>query len=387
VRIRRYERVRQRATWPGIDLVYRLSGGALEYDVVVRPGADLRRARIALDGARDVRLDHNGALLATVGSEIVRQAPPAAFQGGRRLPARFVLHADETITFAVRGRDPDRTLTIDPVLGVSGFLGGWLHDEITDVAVDATGHVHVTGWTRSRDFATGNPLFGWHEWNAMCESDTCSDAFVAKYAPGGRSLVYLTLLSGAGEDAGSAIAADASGRAYVAGTTNSRDFPSRNAPQDGYGGGSYDGKAFVAKLAPDGSALEWSRHHGGSGTWGEDAYDIALDAAGSAYVAGTTDSMDLPTTAGAADRICTADPQDDPCREAWVVKYTSAGGLVYATYFGGDHAAEGAMGIDVDRAGRAVSRATRTARPTSRPRRARTTPRPTRTSPRRSPPA
>jgi outer membrane protein assembly factor BamB len=354
VRIRRYGRVRQRATWPGIDLVYRLSGAVLEYDVVVEPGADPSRARIALDGARDVRLDRDGALVARVGSGTVRQAPPVAFQGRRRLAARFVVHPDGTFSFAVRGRDPRRRLTIDPVLGVSGFIGGWLHDEATDVDVDPTGNVYVTGWTTSRDLAGANALFGWDEWNAMCQLDTCTDAFVAKYAPGGRSLVYLTLLSGNGDDRANAVAAGASGHAYVGGNTNSSDFPTRNAAQDRFGGGSSDGDAFVTKLAPDGSALEWSTYHGGGSSWGEIAHDIALDAAGSAYVTGHTDSTTFPTTASAADRVCTEDIYSPYCREAWVAKFTSTGGLAYSTYFGGEESGEHATGIAVDRAGRAV---------------------------------
>jgi hypothetical protein len=312
----------------------------------VRPGADLRRARIAFDGATDLRLD-GGALVARVGSETVRQAPPVAFQGPRRLPARFVLHADGTIGFAVRGRDPRKRLVIDPVLGVSGFIGGWIDDEVTDVDVDGAGNVYVTGWTRSRDFVTGNPLFGWDEWNAMCPGfETCVDAFVAKYAPGGRSLVYLTLLSGDRDDLGNAIAAGGSGHAYVAGVTTSTDFPLRNAAQASYG------EAFVAKLASDGSALEWSTRQGG-GSWDE-AHDIAVDAAGSAYVTGNTQDMEFPTTPNAADRVCSSDTYAPRCRETWVAKYTSSGGLVYSTLFGGDDAGEFARGIAVDRAGRAV---------------------------------
>jgi hypothetical protein len=303
--------VRQRRVWPGIDLVYRLAGEALEYDVVVRPGADLRSARIALDGASDVRLEADGALAARVGATTVRQAPPVAFQGARRLPARFVLHGDDTVSFAVSGRDPRRPLVIDPVLGVSGFLGGWLEDEITDVDLDGAGNVYVSGWTRSRDLAP----FGWDEWNAMCAFDTCTDAFVAKLAPGGRSLVYLTLLSGARDDRAEAVAAGGSGAAYVAGDSESSDFPATGT-----------GTAFAARLSADGTALEWADSRGGND---DVAIDIAVDPAGNAYVAGHTYAMDFPTTAGAADRVCSSREFTPECSEGWVAKYSLGWSLVF----------------------------------------------------------
>ena len=302
-RIPRFERVRQRDTWRGVDVVYRLTGAALEYDLVVRPGADLDRVRIALDGATQLHLDARGGLVAGVGHGSVRQAPPVAYQGGRRLPARFVLRGDGTVSFAVSGRDARRKLVIDPVLSVSGFMGGSFDEAASDVAVDAAGNVYVTGWTTSRDFPTRNPLFAWDEWNAVCGHDTCPDAFVAKYAPGGRQLVYATFLSGDRVDRGNGIAVDATGRAYVAGNTTSTDFPTRNAVQGEYRCGDPFGDAFVAKLAPDGSALEWSTYHGGCfGNLGDTARDIALDRSGNAYIAGYTDSFHFPTTPGAADR-------------------------------------------------------------------------------------
>ena len=321
-----------------------------------RPGADLGRARIALDGARDLRLDATAALVARVGSATVRQAAAGRVPGrpaaaGPLRPARARHVSFSRSAGATRaGAWSSTPCSASPASSAAGCT-----TRSPTSTVDATGNVYVTGWTRSRDFATGNALFGWDEWNAMCESDTCSDAFVAKYAPGGRSLVYLTLLSGDGEDRGNAIAADASGRAYVAGNTTSRDFPTRNAAQGGYGGGAFDGDAFVAKLAPDGSALEWSTYHGGSGTWGRGRLRHRPRRGGQRVrrrphrLAWT-----FPTTAGAADRVCTANRPSRAATRRGCVKYTSAGGRVYSTYFGGDEASEQAMGIAVDRAGRAV---------------------------------
>ncbi len=354
-RIPLFARVRQRAAWPGVDLLYRLTGAVLEYDVVVRAGADLGRVRIALDGARELRTDASGALLAEVGATTIRQAPPVAFQRGRRLAARFVLHGDRSVSFSVPERDPRRQLVIDPVLSLSGFAGGSFDEAAQDVDVDAAGNVYVTGWTTSRDMPTRNPLFGWDEWNAICGHDTCPDAFVAKYAPGGRSLIYATFLSGDRVDRGNGIAADAAGHAYVAGNTTSTDFPTRDAAQAEYRCGDPLGDAFVAKLAPDGAALRWSTYHGGCrGFLGESAQDVAVDAAGNAYVAGYTDSREFPTTAGAADRVCAPDAPNTFCGEAFAAKFSPGGALVFSTFFGGDGANESAQGVAVDSQGRVV---------------------------------
>ena len=253
------------------------------------------------------------------------------------------------------GRDPRRRLVIDPVLSLSGFVGGSFDEAAQDVDVDAAGNVYVTGWTTSRDLPTRNPLFGWDEWNAICGHDTCPDAFVAKYAPGGRSLVYATFLSGDRVDRGNAIAVDAAGHAYVAGNTTSTDFPTRNAVQGEYRCGDPLGDAFVAKLAPDGSRLEWSTYHGGCrGFLGDSANDVAVDNAGNAYISGYTDSREFPTTAGAADRVCAPDAPNTFCGEAFAAKFSAAGSLVFSTFFGGDEANESAQGIAVDSLGRVV---------------------------------
>ena len=169
-------------------------------------------------------------------------------------------------------------------LGGSGFEYGW------DVAVDAAGNAYMTGFTQSTNFPTAHAL--------QPTNHGGTDAFVAKINASGNAFVYSTYLGGSDTDLGTAIAADSSGNAYVGGYTKSKDFPTASAIQPTNHGG-FD--AFVAKISGDGSALLYSTYLGGKAN--ESIFDagyrdlgIAVDSAGSAYVAGTTKSTNFPKT-------------------------------------------------------------------------------------------
>src|SRR5258707_951960 len=116
------------------------------------------------------------------------------------------------------------------------------------------------------------------------------DAFVTKLNPAGSALVYSSFLGGANSDIAMSIAVDDLGSAYLAGYTNSTDFPLVGATQSSAGGG-YD--AFVAKLNASGSALDFSTYLGGN----KDDFgnQIARDGSGNIYVVGSTLSANLPT--------------------------------------------------------------------------------------------
>jgi hypothetical protein len=126
-------------------------------------------------------------------------------------------------------------------------------------------------------------------------------------------LNYSTLLGGDGEERAVDVVVDSTGSAYVTGTTS----PARVSSAD----------VFVAKVNPAGTALVYYRSIGGSGD--DSAVGIALGSAGQVYVAGTTTSNDFPTTPGAYRRAAGTSGRD-----AFVIKFSADGTVVYSTYLG-----------------------------------------------------
>ncbi|MBI2829078.1 MAG: SBBP repeat-containing protein, partial [Acidobacteria bacterium] len=161
-------------------------------------------------------------------------------------------------------------------------------------------------------------------------------------------LVYSTFLGGSGNDFGFRIAVDSAGNAYVTGGTDSTNFPGPGgiaAPKLGSSAKGAGGDVFVTKLNPAGTALVYSTYLGGSGNDG--GIGIAVDSAGNAYVTGTTNSADFPTTLGAFDVTFNG------VQDVFVTKLNPAGSaLVYSTYLGGS-GFERPNGIAVDSAGNA----------------------------------
>jgi hypothetical protein len=154
------------------------------------------------------------------------------------------------------------------------------------------------------------------------------------------ALAYAGYLGGNTSDQAFAIAVDANGDAYVAGSTESANLPVVNALQAKLKGTT---DAFVARVRADGSSLIYSTYLGGSGL--DVATAIALDAAGNAYVTGFTSSGDFPVTPGVVQKHMNGKAYD-----AFVAKISPTGALVYATYLGGTYV-DVANAIAVDAAG------------------------------------
>jgi hypothetical protein len=218
----------------------------------------------------------------------------------------------------------------------STFLGGANQDEGNGIAVQE-GRAYVTGNTQSTDFPTTPGSFDRTQ-------NGSEDAYVTKLNASGSALDYSTLWGGAEQERGEGIAVDRRGRAYVTGLTDSTDFPTtRGAFDRTFNGGGRD--AFVTKLNATGSRLAYSTYLGGTSGEGDD-YGIAVRL-GRAYVTGSTDSTDFPTTRGAFDRT------QNGSEDAYVTKLNAAGSaLVYSTFLGGTSFDQG-IDIAVNARGRA----------------------------------
>jgi uncharacterized protein (TIGR03437 family) len=321
-----YGRVRYTGVYPGIDLVYYGNEGNLEYDWILAPGADPQRIRMRFEGAGRLRIDKQGDLVIRSGKNEYRHKKPLIYQeaAGKRVAVagNWTLHGDEA-GFHLGVYDRGRELVIDPPLIYSTYYGGTGADYGYAVAVDSIGNTYIAGGAGSTNFG----ILG------------LEDAFVTKLRPNGSKL-YSSFFGGSGVDEARGIAVDVQGNVYVTGNTGSLDLPTKGAIQ-AKTGGSQD--AFVAKLNP-GGLLIYATYLGGSAN--ETASAIAIDAAGSAYVVGTTFSANFPTVA--AYQAAKGAQQD-----AFVAKINPGGtAWVYATYLGGNGADEG-YGIAVDAAGNA----------------------------------
>jgi len=168
-------------------------------------------------------------------------------------------------------------------------------------------------------------------------------------------LVYSTFLGGSGDDQGNAIAVDASGNAYVAGITNSSDFPSPNVIVGGTTKLSPSPSAvsppnpnllFIVKLDTSGSTLLFADYFGG--TSGNDwPSSIAVDSTGSAYVTGQAFSSDFPV-------LNAYQPALAGNSNAFLTKFAADGSsLVYSTYLGGNDN-DYAQAVAVDSTGEAI---------------------------------
>ena len=277
--------------WPGIDLHLYEQSGVLRSEFHLKPGARPSDVRLAYAGATQLSLDESGALLIHTGAGELRDAAPIAYQ--------------------------------------ESGLG----------RVEVQSRYSLNGTDARHRFA-------------FAVSDTYDRTRELIIDPG---IQYTTFIGGGSDEVGAGIAVDASGNAYIGGTTQSPDFPTTVGAFKRTGATNNFAEAFVSKLNASGTALVYSTFIGGSDM--EFGRRIAIDAAGNAYITGQTKSSNFPVTANAFDRTLNI-PQNCPrCAtdntDGFVTKLNASGSaLVYSTYLGGTDY-DSPRGIAVDAGGNA----------------------------------
>ena len=321
-----FRRVEVQDVYPGIDLTYRGTGGRLEFDFLVAPGADAEPIRLAFEGASSIEQVAQGELIIETGEGALRLRRPGVFQtiGGEQVEveAQFHLEDDSTVSFSLGAYREDYPLLIDPVVEYATFLGGLADDIVGGVAVDAEGNAYVATTTDSFDFPARNGF--------DLQYDLFTDVNVTKLTADGTDIFYSTFLGGDDIEAAHHIDVDAQGNAYVVGEHEKLgaplEFPITDGAFDATFNGGVDG--FITKIDGTGGALVYSTFLGSPAA--ESVKVVRVDDEGSVYVVGESDGS-FPTTVGAYDHVFNGGGAD-----GFLAKLNPAGSeLLYATYFGG----------------------------------------------------
>ena len=310
-----YQAVLYKEVYPGIDIKFYGNNRQMEYDIIVKPGADPDVVKFSCEGIKDLRITNEGNLEIILMEGSIIQKTPLIYQeiAGKRIEVKgkFKILNKEFpysiekgkenqvgdnprfyYSFEVASYDKSYPLVIDPTLIYSTFLGGGMGK---DIAVDGSGNAYIIGGTGYNDFPTTDGAYD-------TSFNGNGDIFVSKLNAAGSALIYSTFLGGSSGEASFGIDVDSSGNAYLAGLTWSTDFPFTTGAYDTTYNGNTD--VFVAKLDAAGSALIYSTFLGGSGSEYNPNFisgGISVDSSGSAYVTGETYSTNFPTTAGAYD--------------------------------------------------------------------------------------
>ncbi len=344
-----FSRVRYENVYPGINLVFYGNQGQLEYDFQVAPGADPQQAELEFDGAQQLELQ-DGALLVEGRNGSVRIEAPNVYQqiAGRRQPvnAAFVLRGQNRAGFSIGSYDRSRELVIDPVLSFATYFGGTGDERSNYIAVDGAGNIYLTGSTTSPTLpGVGNAAV----FQSAPGASGAQNVYIAKISATSNpaALTYVTYIGGTGPDYPVGISVDGAGNTYIAGTTESANFPTSTTPyqKTPLAGSAGPHHVFVTELLSDAVTLKYSSYLSGNGD--DIATGMTIDASSDIYVTGTTSSTNpgnsnnpaiqfpaislpigLPFQANSAGPI-----------QFFVTKVDTqaptTGSIAYSTYFGG----------------------------------------------------
>lgn len=306
-----YDGINLGEVYEGIELRLKAYGNTIEKLFSVKPGARPEEIKINMSGANSLRVNEKGELEVETVSGTAIFTKPIAYQeiNGKRINVEVAYYVESgelphplvreenpesetldpklTYGFKVGAYDVAKELIIDPLLA-STYLGGSSGDVAYATAMDADENIYVTGWTRSSDFpgSTGEYRGGGY------------DAFVAKFNKDLTNLLACTYLGGNAGDYARSLTIDPNGDVYVAGWTESLNFPTTPGAFDtSYNGGKSD--IFVSKLTGDLTKLLVSSYLGGTLTDIGEA--VLVDKDGNILVSGETDSPDFPVIDGSYD--------------------------------------------------------------------------------------
>jgi Putative Ig domain len=356
--VSRYHTVGFANSYPGIDARYKESGGDLELDFIVHPGADPESIDLRAANGTELAQDRKtGDIVASRGRDRYRIRRAVAYQvlGTQRVDISLTMQTrGADIKFIVGDYNRQLPLIIDPLVAVySTFVGTNTdagYDNLTSIATDSQGNVYLGGVTEF-DFRIPTEVNGFPTTPAsLAPQNPLTDpaggpcvqqcGYVLKL-DAQQHVVYGALIYG--ENVNS-IAVDSTGSAYATGGTSSGNLDL--ALTTGTFSDGASGSSFLFRLAPDGSKFVFNASFNA-----DTASAVAVDPLGNAYVVGYVRLVHPPTTPGSLKPNYQDPGNGMSNQDGYLLKISPTGStLVYGTYLGG-LGTDTATGVTVDASG------------------------------------
>ncbi len=308
----------------------------MKYEFIVHPGGKVSDIQMQWNGLENIKKLKNSGIEYSLASGKMNESAPVSYAATSLSDAKYPVPSmftknNNRIGFKIGKYDKTKTLVIDPTLVWGTYFGGSGTDIALGVSTYASGNAYITGYTTSgNNIATSgayqSSFQGW------------DDAFLAKFSSSG-NLIWTTYYGGIYHDYGYAVNADISGNVYITGSTDSYNGIATSGAYRTYfiPGGS---NGFLSKFSSTGS-LTWATYYGES----DGGTSLTTDASGEVYMTGTTHTINGTATTGAYQTSYGGGPSD-----AFLAKFSGSGSLLWATYFGGNDQ-DGGNGVTVDKSG------------------------------------
>lgn len=352
-----FQAITLKEVYPNVDVRYYTYDGALKYDIIAKPGADISRIALRYDGVDKLSTKNKELIVSTSVGELRESAPYTYQSDGKQrkeVNARYIVKGN-MVRFSIPDYDPSATLVIDPSLIFCSFANSTANNWGFTATYGPDGSFFggcIVFEDASFPVSTGafqTVYQGGSEFPAV-------DIGIIKLSPNGNNRLYATYLGGSGNEQPHSLIADQQGNLFIAGRTNSPvtgngSYPLRGAPGLYGSGGGYD--IIVTELNASGTNLIASKRIGGPGNdgvniktgrggrssleqnYGDDGRsEVILDRAGNVYVASSSQS----TSTNPAEMFTTPgvfQPNSAGQQDGVVMKFTPGLSLAFASYLGG----------------------------------------------------
>ncbi|HEY5124119.1 MAG TPA: T9SS type A sorting domain-containing protein [Ignavibacteria bacterium] len=330
--VRSYGKITIKEVYPGIDwVIYNTASGGMKYDFVVHPYADPSQIKLRYkwtDKPQENIMEQEGSITIATPLGKITEGKPYGFNSGSAVDVSYYIE-DRDISFQTGEYNPAETLIIDPQLLWATYYGGNSWDNGYSIQSDGTS-VWVTGRTQSSNFPLQS-LSGAYNQGTIGGSTYTYDAYMLKFNTSGVRQ-WATYYGGNGDDIGYSIYSDGIS-VWVTGSTTSTDFPLQSLSgaynQGTYGGGTYEGDAFILRFSISG-VRQWATYYGGTSE--DDGYSIHSDGT-SVWVTGRTQSSNFPlqSLSGAYNQGTFGGGYD-----AFILEFSTSCVRAWATYYGGN---------------------------------------------------